>query len=272
MGVAANEPKAETPFAAGPVILNVQSSLRRATLSDESVEFGAWRVFARLALGYGHDPNGAGAADPDGRGPFPTAASEATTSKAIPRLLPNRVLTSDLVRLRRDRGRRVVSDSRAPVDSTPSKREKRSNTCQTPNILDDGFCLRHHGHNPAATMPPPACRPLTSASISPRQHPKKRIDPNHMTCTGKPIRPKIRATITTGASAGRTDPGQARPPVHWLVRDWWPSLRLFASHQAPLAIMVDEPHRAFKSSPLPRFLRCAYLRGYARWRHVNRDA
>ena len=71
--MAATNRRRKIPFAAGPVILNVQSSLRRATLTDEIVEFGAWRVFARLALGYGHDPNGAGAADPDGRGPFPTA-------------------------------------------------------------------------------------------------------------------------------------------------------------------------------------------------------
>ena len=211
MGVAANEPKAETPFAAGPVILNVQSSLRRATLTDEIVEFGAWRGIARLALGYGHDPNGAGAADPDGRGPFPTAASEATTRTTIPRLRPGRVLSTDPVRLRPDRGRRVVSDSRAPVDSTPSKTETvpilvRPLTSSATLFASATMVIsrrRQCHHRPADLL---LLRP------SARQHSKNRIDPNHMTCTGKPIRPKIRATITTGASAGRTDPRPGEAP------------------------------------------------------------
>ena len=173
MGVAANEPKAETPFAAGPVILNVQSSLRRATLTDEIVEFGAWRVFARLALGYGHDPNGDGAADPDGRGPFPTAASEATTRTTIPRLRPGRLLSTDPVRLRPDRGRRVVSDS--PLNSVQNG--NRSNTCPTPNILSDALCLRHHGHTPRRQCPhQPADLSLLHRSARP--HPHNRIASN----------------------------------------------------------------------------------------------
>ena len=212
MGVVANEPKAETPFAAGPVILNVQSSLRLATLTDEIVEFGAWRVFAKLALGYGHDPNSVGAADPEGRGPFPNAASEATTRTTIPRLRPGRLLSTDPVRLRPDRGRRVVSDS--PLKSVQNV--NRSNTCPTPISLSDALCPHHHGHTPRVI--PHADNAHTSLPTShfctdqPGHGRHETMDPHDTTRTTKPIRLKVRTTITTAASAGRTTLGQATPP------------------------------------------------------------
>ena len=56
IGFAVSDPYAGRPAAAFPVSLNVQARASLDTFADEIVDPVASRVFARLALGYAHDP------------------------------------------------------------------------------------------------------------------------------------------------------------------------------------------------------------------------
>jgi bifunctional DNA-binding transcriptional regulator/antitoxin component of YhaV-PrlF toxin-antitoxin module len=81
IGVAASEPKSDTPLAAGPVIGNDQAFLSLATFAEVIVEPAASRVFEGLALGYGHEPDGVGVdVAADAPGAAPTAAAEPNAS------------------------------------------------------------------------------------------------------------------------------------------------------------------------------------------------
>src|SRR5579872_2174499 len=95
MGLAASDPIDETPLAASPLMANVQTSRRLATSRDEIVEFSATRVFARSAFGYGHDPDGVGAAADAGRTESAVIVTPTANAVAARRPAPPGVMSVD---------------------------------------------------------------------------------------------------------------------------------------------------------------------------------